>query len=253
MNIVPQDLPANIAKEFSINEKGQGFVSRRGIARLSGVHEKSIRTLLKSIESSAEQKLSKPLKTFAGQAFEGAGQLPDILATSIIQHYAFSGKDVAQSTLMAIGTIGLRTVIQKSLDWEAPRKLTDKEIVKLMCLPVPTTWEPRFVDEYYQQLSRLTGLAPIGNSRPRLWGKITKEFVYDYLPTGVYEEVKAWQLANSSHTKLHQYLSDDGLRVLGEQLKRVITLMQAASHLNEVKTLLEQSSKQSYQLSLLAS
>lgn len=269
MSILSHCLPESIAKEFTIDEKGRGYVSRRGIARLSGVTEGAIRKLLKLIESAhqnerkspgtlagqaikgAYQNLPKNLQPFAGQAFDG-GNLPDTLATAIIQHYAFSGKVVAQDTLMALGAVGLRVVIQSSLDWEAPRKLSDREIVELLCLPVPTKWQPRFSVEFYNELSRLTGLAPIGNKRPLLWAKITKELVYDYMPTGVYGEIKSWQLATDPNKKLHQYLSDSGIEILTEHLKRVITLMQGASSMNEVELMLSQSITKQYQQSLFA-
>lgn len=250
MSILSHCLPESIAKEFTIDEKGRGYVSRRGIARLSGVSRQSIQQLLNTIAQGKEN-LSKSLESFTGQAFDG-GYIPDTLATAIIQHYAFSGKVVAQDTLMALGAVGLRVVIQSSLDWEAPRKLSDREIVELLCLPVPTKWQPRFSVEFYNELSRLTGLAPIGNKRPLLWAKITKELVYDYMPTGVYGEIKSWQLATDPNKKLHQYLSDSGIEILTEHLKRVITLMQGASSMNEVELMLSQSITKQYQQSLFA-
>lgn len=251
MSIVSNNLPDNIAKEFTINTQGQGFISRRGVARLSGVHHKSIQKLLNSIKG-GDQKLPKNLKPFAGQAFESGDQLPDTLASAIIKYYSRQGKETAQNTDDTLGAIGLRVVIQKMLDWEAPRKLTEQEVVELMCLPVPTKWQPRFSVEFYNELSRLTGLTPVGNKRPLLWAKITKGLVYDYMPTGVYKEIKSWQLATDPTKKLHQYLSDSGIELLGAHLQRVITLMQASNSLTDVELMLNQSITQSYQPSIFS-
>ena len=41
MSIVSYELPESIAKEFTVDEHGKGYVSRRGIARLSGVSRQS--------------------------------------------------------------------------------------------------------------------------------------------------------------------------------------------------------------------
>ena len=250
MSIVSYELPESIAKEFTVDEHGKGYVSRRGIARLSGVYINSIRALLKKIADSEQQKLPKIIQPFAGQGFEGEQQIPDILASAIIKYYAYQGNEQAQSTDAAIGAIGLRTVIQKSLGWEPQPVLSDRQIVEMLCLPFPTKWQPRFSVEFYRELQRLTGLTPDGNKRPLLWAKITKELVYDHLPKGVYNEVKLWQQATDPNKKLHQYLSDQGVEVLGEHLKRVITLMQCAAHLDEVERLLSQSLTKAYQTSL---
>jgi hypothetical protein len=251
MSIVSFELPESIAKEFSVDEKGHGFVSRRGTARLSGVHESSIRKLLKLIEG-AGQNTPKNLKPFAGLSFDSADHIPDVLASAIIKYYSRQGKEVAQDTDDALGAVGLRTIIQSTLGWEPPRRLTEREIVEIMCLPVPTDWQPRFSVEFYDQLSRLTGLQPIGHKRPLLWARLTKEMVYDYMPKGVYEEIKAWQSATDPNKKLHQYLSEQGIELLGEQLKKVITLMTCAGSLSEVVAFLEQSKTRKYQLSLFS-
>jgi hypothetical protein len=245
------ELPESIAKEFTVNTQGQGFVSRRGIARLSGVHHSSVQNLLNLI-SSGGQKLPKNLKPFAGQAFDSGDQIPDTVASAIIKYYSRQGKETAQDTDDAIGAIGLRTVIQKTLGWEAPRKLTEREIVELMCLPVPTDWQPRFTVEYYNELSRLTKLTPIGHKRPALWAKITKELVYDYMPKGVYSEIKAWQLATDPNKKLHQYLSDQGIEALKAHLTKVITVMQCSPCLADVILSLEHCRTKQYQLTLLS-
>lgn len=251
MSILISELPESIAKEFTVNDDGHGFVSRRGVARMSGVSRQAIQQLLKSIEGKgASGTLPEVLQPFTGQAFEGGKPIPDILVSSIIKYYAYQGNKLAQSVDLAIGAIGLRTVIQKSLGWEAEFEFTQRQLVERLCLPVPTKWEPRFTVEFYGEMSRLTGLTPIGNKRPYLWAKLTKELVYDYLPKGVYQEIKSWQLATDPNKKLHQYLSEQGIEILGEHLKRVITLMQCATHISEVEFMLSQSMTKAYQYNL---
>jgi hypothetical protein len=173
------------------------------------------------------------------------------LAAAIIKYYSRQGRETAQDTDDAIGAIGLRTIIQKTLGWEAPRRLTEREILDIVCLPMGRDWELRFTVEFYSQLARLTGLKAIGHKRPLYWAKLTKELIYDYLPTGVYDEIKAWQLATDSNNKLHQYLSDQGLDILNEQLKKAITVMSCAGCINEVAMLLAQSHSGQYQLNLM--
>lgn len=252
--IVTNELPESIAKEFSLSEDGQGlgFVSRRGLAKLCGVQHTTILKLLKAIEGGA-QSTPKNLQAFAGQGLEGGAQIPDILASAIIKHYAYQGKEVAQLTDLALGAIGLRTLIQKSLNYQpvVRQRLTQSEIIELCCLPVPSEWQRRFPEEYYDHLSRLTGLKEFGNSRPTRWAQLTKELVYDYLPEGVYTEVKRCKLETGSYDKLHQFLSGDGLRILEQHQKTLLTLMAASSCLRQLKSLLDQSCTGNYQLLLV--
>jgi len=130
------------------------------------------------------------------------------------------------------------------------RRLTPEEIINLCCLPVPSDWQRRFPIEYYAQLERLTGLKADGHKRPQYWARLTKELVYDYLPAGIYAEVKKCKVETGSWDKLHQFLSDDGLKILELHQRSLLALMTAASSLDELYRLLTQSARKQYQLLL---
>ena len=154
---------------------------------------------------------------------------------------------------MALGAIGLRTVIQKTLNYQSvqKRKLSKAEIIELCVLPVPSTWTRRFPEEFYDQLSRLTGLEQFGASRPPIWAKHTKELVYDWLPSGVYEAVKVCKAETGSFDKLHQFLKEDGLRILEQHQRQLLTLMRGATTMQELRRQLAQSRTGKYQLVLI--
>ena len=244
----------SIAKEFSVNEKtGQVFVSRRGIARLSGVSHVAITKLLKALEDGGNQILSKTLQPFAGTGFEGDKQIPDLLAAAIIKHYAYKGNEVAQDTDSAIGAIGLRTIGQKLMGWEEPIKPTRQQLIELLVMPVPAEWEPRFSKNFYQEMERLTDMKARGHLRPQFWGDLTRMWVYDHLPSGVYSEIKAWQQVNGSGKKLHQFLSPEGIEIFKKQLTLVESVMQGAAGWREASQLINQAATKTYQGSLFYS
>ncbi len=250
-NIVLSDLPENIAKEFSIDADGHGFVSRKGLARLCGVTPKSIRYLLSKI-SKGEEGLPRILKKHSGYTIGEGERILDLIAASIIKYYARQN-ETAELTDEALGAIGLRTVIQKTLNYQPIQKrtLTQAEIIELCVLPVPSDWQRRFPEEYYTHLSRLTDLKQFGNSRPAIWAKHTKELVYDWLPTGIYDAVKRCKAETDSYDKLHQFLSSDGLTLLENHQRQLLTLMSASSSMEQLKTLLSQSCSGNYQLVLI--
>jgi P63C domain len=258
-DIVTTTLPENIAKEFSVDDNGLGFVSRRGIARLCGVNQTTILKLLKRIKEgdaqSRKNPLSKWLKPYSGQDFEGDAPIPDVLVAMVIKHYAKLGKEQAENVDLALGAIGLRVLIQKLLNYRQveKRQLTQSEIIELCCLPVPTEWQRRFPQDYYDNLSRLTELKAFGSSRPGIWAKHTKELVYDYLPVGIYDEIKRCKEETGGYDKLHQFLSEDGLTILEQHQRTLLTLMQASSSITDLKRLLNASCTGNYQLLLFDS
>lgn len=134
---------------------------------------------------------------------------------------------------------------------EALRSLNQQQQVVEACILLqPTPWQCRFERDYYDHLSRLTGLQPEGHKRPALWGALTKELVYDYLPEGVTEALLECRKQHGKWEKLHQYLSDVGLKVFENHMRSLQCFMLAASSLDDLRRLLKQSVTRSYQLLL---
>ena len=238
----------DLTKEFSVDPAtGQGFITRRGLARLCGVNHNGWGRDGNIFTSAIDEMLASQ-----GLQQKEGGNIDDLTAAVVIQYYAlYAGKrctQQAQKSLMAFAAIGLRTFIQKTLDWKPPVTLTEKEIVALFVLPVAAPYSPKFEVEFYNQLSRLTGLKQQGHLRPHYWAQLTKELVYDYMPSGVYDEIKRWQRSTDpdKKTKVHQYMSEVGSETLINHLKHLLILMSAASSLSELKRSLNQSITKNY-------
>ena len=65
-------LTEEIKKDITVSDDGKVSCSRRGLAYLCGIEAKAIRSLLESLSKGAEKSLSKSLKPYTGQAFQGA-------------------------------------------------------------------------------------------------------------------------------------------------------------------------------------
>ena len=241
--VQPFDI-SDIKKEFSIldHATGKTAVTRRGIARLCGAHLNAVQYQLSCIEKatseSDQQKLPEILQTFAGQGFKPDQQIPDVLAAALIKYYAYQGKKEAQKVDAFLGAVGLRTVIQTSLGWSK---------IPSYVKPTASEWERRFEQPFYTQLERLTGLKPQGHKRPQLWAKLTKELFCDWLPNGVYEDLKRYQQAGDKNAKLHQYLGEDGVKVFTTHMEVLFTLMHAAQSTEHLLGLLTAHHNQAYQ------
>lgn len=113
-------LPDDIRSEFSVNDQGQAFASRRAIARLAGVSHVSIGNLLDKIAVNLD--LPESLEILGGQDFGGVNLIPDTVASRIIEYYAFDAKryctEQAKRVYKAFGAIGFRSWVQTELGWQ---------------------------------------------------------------------------------------------------------------------------------------
>jgi hypothetical protein len=250
-NIVPSNF-TDLSKEFKTDEDGKGFVSWRGLGRLCGVTHKNF--------GKGGYKFTLEIDQYLADAGIEVGtvksdcSIPDLIAAEVIGFYAEEKQNpVAKKSSRAFRAIGLRALIQQSTGYKPnlKRKLTAEEIIEVCCLPVPTTWQRRFPEEYYEHLSRLTGLVVDGHTRPCYWAALTKELIYSYLPEGIYSEIKRCKDESGSWDKLHQYLSADGVEILEAHQRKVLHHMQGAASVSQLRTALKQACTGQYQLVLL--
>jgi len=250
-NIVPSNF-IDLSKEFETDEDGKGFVSRRGLARMCGVKYQSW--------GKGDSQFTLEIDQYLADAGIQVGtmksgcSIPDLIAAEVIGFYGEQKQNpTAQKSSRAFRAIGLRALIQQSTGYKPnlKRTLTAGEIIEICCLPVPTTWQRRFPCEYYEHLSRLTGLVVDGHTRPAYWAALTKELVYNYLPEGIYSEIKRCKDESGNFDKLHQYLSADGVQILETHQKRVLHHMQGAANINQLRSTLQQACTGRYQLVLL--
>lgn len=156
-----QHLPEDIRSEFSVNGDGQAFATRRAIARLAGVDEKSVRNLLQSL--GADQLPNEIFETFKGRTFEAAELIPDMLVSLILEYYAYECQEryrsqQAKQVCRVFRSIGFRVWVQNELDWQPPQPRT---------ITPPSSFDAL---EYAKKALSLCGLeSPIVES----WGLVT--------------------------------------------------------------------------------
>jgi hypothetical protein len=250
-SIVPANF-SELIKEFKTDEDGKGFVTLRGLGRLCGINHKTWKQSGGIFTQKIDEYLSESGIDLGILDFSNG--IPDIVAAEVIGYYAEEQQNsTAKKSSRAFRAIGLRSLIQNTTGYKptTKRKLTAEEIIEVCCLPVPTTWQRRFPEEYYDHLSRLTGLIVDGHTRPCYWAALTKELVYDYLPEGIYTEIKRCKEESGSWDRLHQYLSGDGVEILQSHQKKVLHHMQGAANINQLRTALKQACTGQYQLVLL--
>jgi hypothetical protein len=122
MTISIYHLPEDIRAEFSIDEQGRAFASRRAVARLADVDVSSVVRLVQKISDA--QNGTEIFESFAGQSFEGDA-LNDILVALILEYYAYEAQEryrteQAKKVCRTFRTIGFRVWVQQELGWQKP-------------------------------------------------------------------------------------------------------------------------------------
>lgn len=248
-----QHIIDQIKVEIEVDLHGKGKASIGGTARLCDVSQQTLSEAYRNSRSKLFLILAE--HGFEPNRFSEAG-VPDIAVALTVSYYSNragkrctqQAKDVGDAFL----SMGVRVWMQQVAGWQDPatRKLTPDEIAQLCLSPSVRTWKPRFESEYYQLLSKLTGLHQEGHLRPHLWGRLTDEWIYRLLPIGVREGVRKCRDQGSGWDKLHQFLSDDGLEVFRRHMEMILLLMKASETVNGMRRALKNLTATEYQYRL---
>lgn len=97
-------------------------------------------------------------------------------------------------------------------------------------------WEKTFPDELWVQFGRLTNWSGSLHQRPKYWGKLVMELVYDYLDS----DVSAWLKNNApkpvAGLSYHRWLSEQyGLKKLMEHLWQLVGMASACHSMEELR------------------
>lgn len=166
---------------------------------------------------------------------------------------------IAEAILYALSDIGIIALVDEATGYQHDREQDElQKILKAYISEELLPWQKRFPDIYYKELFRLNGwdytIKDI-RKRPGVIGKWTNELIYEQLPKGVLEELKARTPKSPSGNKLaklHQSLSEDiGHPALSSQITQIVTLFQLSDNMKQMWQNFERlKSRQSGQLSL---
>jgi hypothetical protein len=124
-------IPEEYRSEFSVDSEGKVGIGRRALARIINVKHSTIIRWLKSDQgwcAADELGISKVhLEGISSRSLA----IPDILASRIIEHYAFDAgrncKEQAIKVYRAFAAIGIRTFFQQQLGWQPPEPAIESE------------------------------------------------------------------------------------------------------------------------------
>lgn len=177
--------------------------------------------------------------------------IPLFLFKEAVKIYAKLGNDRCWALLDALIDESIERRADFSFGVTKTEEARNQTIIDLCCNILPKPWERRFSDEYYDGLSRLTGLEAEGYKRPMLWAKLTNEFIYNELPVGVREKLVELRDDCDTPAKLHQHLSEfEGLTLFNDRMTTVLVLLRSCTTITEFRERLYSHKHKVYQRQL---
>jgi hypothetical protein len=149
-------------------------------------------------------------------------------------------KDIAAKASMflaACAKVGLVALIDEATGYQYERAEDALQFkLRLFLEEEMRKWEATFPDELWREFGRLTNWGGKINQRPKYWGKLVMELVYEYLDPDVAEWLKEHNPKPQKGQNHHQWLSSQyGLRRLVEHIWMVIGLAKACHTMSELK------------------
>ena len=139
--------------------------------------------------------------------------------------------------LAACSEIGLMALIDEATGFQYDRARDALEVkLKAYLEDEMRKWERTFPDELWLEFARLTGWSKSVTQRPKYWGHLVNELVYEYMDS----DVAQWLRENAPKPRhgqnYHQWLSSQyGLKKLVEHIWKLIGMAKTCESMVELK------------------
>jgi hypothetical protein len=143
----------------------------------------------------------------------------------------------ASMFLSACAKVGLDALVDEATGYQYERAEDALRFkLKVYLEDEMRKWEKTFPDELWNEFSRLTGWSGTSSQRPKYWGKLVMELIYEALDPDVARWLKEHNPTPTHGKNYHQWLSSQfGLKKLVERIWTVIGMARACNSLLELR------------------
>ncbi|TGD99132.1 hypothetical protein EU555_14515 [Methylobacterium nonmethylotrophicum] len=137
----------------------------------------------------------------------------------------------------ACAKVGIIALVDEATGYQYERAEDALQFkLKLFLSDEMRKWESTFPDELWKEFGRLTKWSGPVHSRPKYWGKLVMELIYDYIDPDIAKWLKENKPKPRKGQNYHQWLNEQyGLKRLMEHIWLVIGMAAASTSLQELK------------------
>jgi hypothetical protein len=149
-------------------------------------------------------------------------------------------KEIAMRCIILLSScakVGLIALIDEATGYQYEREEDALQVkIKAYIAEELRDWEKTFPDELWEEFGRLTNWEGSLHSRPKWWGKLVMELIYDALDPQVSQYLKDNKPTPKRGQNYHQWLTADvGLKHLIPHINQVIGLAKGCKSMNELR------------------
>jgi hypothetical protein len=139
--------------------------------------------------------------------------------------------------LAACSKVGLVALIDEATGYQYYRQEDALQVkIKAFMADELRDWEKTFPDELWEEFGRLTNWNKPLRYRPKWWGKLVMELIYNALDPDVAEYLKNHKPPPRHKRNYHQWFTEDyGLKKLIPHIYKVIGIAKTCSDLHELR------------------
>lgn len=143
----------------------------------------------------------------------------------------------ASMFLAACAKVGLDALVDEATGYQYERASDALEVkLRAYLSDEMRRWEKTFPDELWVQFGRLTNWSGSVTKRPKYWGRLVMDLIYDYLDPDVANYLRENAPAPQKGQNYHQWLSSQyGLKKLIEHIWKVIGIANTCQNMQELK------------------
>ena len=143
----------------------------------------------------------------------------------------------ANRFLRASSKIGIIALVDEATGYQYERAQDALQFkLRLYLEEEARQWEKTFPDELWEEFGRLTNWKGSLHSRPKYWGKLVMELVYNYLDKDVADWLKDNAPKPQGRQNYHQWLTSQyGLKKLIEHMWILIGMARSCSTMRELR------------------
>lgn len=144
--------------------------------------------------------------------------------------------------LAACSRVGLVALIDEATGYQYRRAEEELQLkLRLFLLEEMRKWERTFPNDLWEQFGRLTNWKGSVNQRPKYWGRLVMELIYEYLDPDVAQWLRENAPAPKKGQNYHQWLTSQyGLKKLIEHIWKVVGIASTCENMAELQYRMEQ-------------
>jgi len=142
----------------------------------------------------------------------------------------------AEQFIRATAKVGITGLIDEATGFQYIRPADELQAKMVYFLAEESRdWEKTFPDQFWAELGRLTNWTNL-KLRPKYWGKLVYEFVYDAMDQDVAKYLRNNKPPKYTGQRYHQWLTGDkGVKALTEHIWTVIGLSKTCQTVDELR------------------